>query len=273
MGGRAISDALAFALFVVLARAFGPEGAGAYAFNFAIATILYELVALGVEEYGVRELSRDPVGGPRLIGRLLKVQTVFALLGCAVLALLSPTLLDANPVLLALLLLYQLAFAAARTLFIPAFVAGHLAVQTIGEIAARSGALLFAVLVTQHSAMPSLTRAVAGLPLFALGLLVLALSSAVKHGGLALGGTSLKHDLSAIRPIWSFAGANLLSSVYGRTGILVLFLMLGERTAGRYWRSYRGRVFRCSSAPSSSARMNFAPLQDTYCMERCSAAH
>ncbi|HEY8538082.1 MAG TPA: polysaccharide biosynthesis C-terminal domain-containing protein [Steroidobacteraceae bacterium] len=239
MSGRAVSDALAFALFVVLARAFGPEGAGIYAFNFAIATILYEIVALGVEEYGVREFSRDPDNGPRLIGRLLKVQIAFALLGCAVLALLSPTLLEAHPALLALMVLYQLALAAARTLFIPAFVNGHLAVQTLGEIVARSGALLFAVLVTQHSATPSLTRAVVGLPLFVAGLLILALSSAVKHGGLAFAGTSLKDDLSAMRPVWSFAASNLLSSVYARTGIVVLFLMLGESTAGLFSSAFK----------------------------------
>jgi O-antigen/teichoic acid export membrane protein len=239
MSGRAISDALAFALFVVLARAFGPEGAGIYAFNFAIATILYEMVALGIEEYGVREFARNPGSGPVLIGRLLKMQSAVALLACSVLALSSPLLLDAQPILLALLVIYQLALAAARTLFIPAFVAGHLAAQTIGEVVARSGALLFAVLVIQQSATPSLTLAAAGLPLFSLGLLTLAAASASRHGGLTFRAASFEDDLRTLRPAWSFAASNLLSSVYGRTGILMLFVMLGDSSAGLFSSAFK----------------------------------
>jgi O-antigen/teichoic acid export membrane protein len=222
----------------VLARAFGPEGAGVYAFNFAIATILYEIVALGVEEYGVREFTRDPARGRALIGRLLKAQAMFASIGCAVLVLIGPWLQSA-PALLALMVIYQLAFAAARTLFIPAFVSGHVAVQVIGEIAARAGALLFAILILQQSAAPSLTTALTGLPLFALAFLALAAFSALRHGGLAFDGTPLKAELRALRQVWSFAAANLLSSVYARTGVLVLFLIAGDSEAGLFSSAFK----------------------------------
>jgi O-antigen/teichoic acid export membrane protein len=222
----------------VLARAFGPEGAGVYAFNFAIATILYEIVALGVEEYGVREFARDAARGRALIGRLLKVQATIASLGCIALVLIGPWL-QSVPALLALMVIYQLALAAARTLFIPAFVSGHLAVQVIGEILARTGALLFAVVALQQSAAPSLTTALTGLPLFALALLALAVFSAWRHGGLSFDGTPLKEELRALRQVWSFAAANLLSSVYGRTGVLVLFLIVGESEAGLFSSAFK----------------------------------
>lgn len=224
----------------MLARAFGPEGAGVYAFNFAIATILYEIVALGIEEYGVREFAREQADGrARLIGRLLKVQTAIALLGCTVLLLLSPALQGANLTLLALMVLYQLAFAAARTLFIPAFVTGHLAIQMTGEVMARSGALLFAIVAIQQSAKPSLAFAVTGLPLFALCLLVVAVISARTHGGVTLDRAASGDALQSLRQVWSFAAANLLSSIYGRTGVLVLFLMLGERQAGLFSSAFK----------------------------------
>lgn len=237
VGGRSMSDALAFALFVALARAFGPEGAGVYAFNFALATILYEIVALGIEECGVREFAREPARGPALIGRLLKVQTAIALLGGALLLSINPVLQGANLALLALMVMYQLAFAAARTLFIPAFVAGQLAPQIIGEVVTRSGALLFAILVIPRGA--SLTIALVGLPLFALGLLMLAVISARKHGVVTLGGPSLRASFHSLRQVWSFAAANLLSSIYARTGVLVLFLMLGESEAGLFSSAFK----------------------------------
>lgn len=234
-----LSDVLAFALFVVLARAFGPEGIGVYAFNFAIATILYEIVALGVEEYGVREFSRDPASGPALLGRLLKVQIAIALLGCAALVSMLPVMHNAHPALLAFLVLYQLAFAAARTLFIPAFVDGRLAPQIVGEVVARAAALLFAIVVIQQSVTPSLAGTLAGLPLFAFALLAVAAVSARSHGGVTLSRIPLRHEFNALRPVWSFAAANLLSSVYGRTGVLVLFVILGESEAGLFSSAFK----------------------------------
>ena len=83
MSGRLLADASSLLIFVVIARNFGAEGVGNYSTSFALATLMFDLVSLGIEDYGVREYSRcQPTERPVLLRRLLRVQLLVAL-ACA----------------------------------------------------------------------------------------------------------------------------------------------------------------------------------------------
>src|SRR5262245_58768381 len=73
---RMAADGLNVILFVVISRLFGPEGIGAYAYGFAVATLVYAVTILGIEQYAVREYQHaSATQRSRLIGELLGLQS------------------------------------------------------------------------------------------------------------------------------------------------------------------------------------------------------
>src|SRR5262249_2732875 len=57
-GCRAGGDLLNLLLFVIVSRYFGPAGVGAYSYGFAVATFVFVIGCLGIEEYGLRQFAR-----------------------------------------------------------------------------------------------------------------------------------------------------------------------------------------------------------------------
>lgn len=232
--GRITSDALSFVLFIIIAREFGPSGIGVYSFNFAVATILYEFVTLGIEEYGVREYARrPPEHRAYLVSGLLGAQLAITFVALAIVAsLLFTSALDSSHIpLLSFMIIYQVACAIARTLFIPPFVSGKVAVQVVGEMLSRAGILLLAVVLMALSA-PSLTESLIGFPIFGISLMILAAVMAARLGSSIIPRISREATSEVLSALWSFAAANLLTGLYTRTGILLLFLMVGSTQAG-----------------------------------------
>jgi O-antigen/teichoic acid export membrane protein len=133
------------------------------------------------------------------------------------------------------MLAYQLAFAVSRTLFIPAFVAGRVALQVLAEIATRAAVLALAILVIAiRPSGVSLIESLLGLPVFGAALLIAALVCARRFAGplrLVLRAGALRPALASI---WPFAAANVLSGIYTRTAILVLFFAAGSIEAGLF---------------------------------------
>ena len=76
-GGRIGGDLANLVLFVVLARTFGPEGIGQYAYALGIASLMYAAVNFGLEDFAVRECARTrSTERGALVGRLLVIQGV-----------------------------------------------------------------------------------------------------------------------------------------------------------------------------------------------------
>jgi O-antigen/teichoic acid export membrane protein len=239
-GGRVVSDALAFVLFILVARHFGASGIGVYSFNFALAAILYELITLGVEEYGVREFARHPAARAVLIRSLLGAQLLITAVALILLAALaaSGVLREADLPLLAFMVVYQVGSAIARTLFIPAFVHGNVVIQTASEVASRLATLLLALAVV-YAGPASLTSTLIGLPIFGLVLLFVAAFTAMRFGSPIAPGFARDMILRALREIWPFAAAGLLFGLYSRTAVLVIFMLLGSAAAGLFASAFK----------------------------------
>lgn len=238
--GRLAGDALAFCLFVLIAREFGPEGLGLYALNYAIASILYELVSLGIEDYGAREYARrDVLLRGRLLASLFGAQLLLTLVIGAAVTLIGIAFGSPHLPLLGCLVLYQLAFAIARTLFIPAFVAGWVLVQVVAETVARAAALGVALLMVRFAYEPGLAPTLVGLPIFALLLLLVSLASARRFAGLARAEVSQQSLRDLLAALWPFVATNLASRLYTRTAVIVLFTLAGGVEAGLFASAYK----------------------------------
>lgn len=104
VGGRVASDLLALAFYVALARTFGQEGIGDYAFAFAIAAFFGLGVELGLPPLLTREIARRPEGIHDYFGTVTALQLgLTLLLGVALLG--FCTLSGYSPPLTALVLL------------------------------------------------------------------------------------------------------------------------------------------------------------------------
>jgi O-antigen/teichoic acid export membrane protein len=241
LAGRLFGDALAFGLFVLVAREFGPAGTGSYFFHFAIATIFYELVSLGIEEYGVREYAQRERGARgALLSSLFGAQLLIGFLVGASLLLASMTRGKVLLPLLAFMLAYQLCFAVSRTLFIPAFVRGQVWIQVLAEVAVRAAVLLIALTVIQTSnGAPSLVLSLVGFPI--VGVAVVAFGIAIARrfdDGIELT-LSFRELGVALKALWPFAAANVVTGIYTRSGILVLFVVAGGIDAGLFASAYK----------------------------------
>jgi O-antigen/teichoic acid export membrane protein len=238
--GRLVGDALAFALFVLVAREFGPAGIGTYAFHFAIATVLYELVSLGIEDYGIREYARlAQAERGRLLASLYGAQALLAMAAAGVVLLAGAFVEPVQPALLLIVLAYQLAFAIARTLFIPAFVAGRVSAQVLAETVVRASVLAVALAAARYDEPVPLTLALIGMPVCGLALFFVAADSARRIAGSSRPRWSPEALRAVGAEIWPFAAANLASGVYTRTGMLALFLLVGGAEAGLFAGAYK----------------------------------
>lgn len=83
IGGRSLADALSFLFYLLLARTFGADGIGAYAFAFAVAAIAGLAVGLGLRHLLTREAARDPGFVRRSVASVTVVQTGAAALVAA----------------------------------------------------------------------------------------------------------------------------------------------------------------------------------------------
>src|SRR5450432_3914482 len=87
-GCRLTGDVLNLSLFVLISRRFGPSGAGAYSYGFAVATFAFVIGCLGIEEYGLRQYARiDDRQRPVFLGELLGSQLLMVAVAVVTLAL------------------------------------------------------------------------------------------------------------------------------------------------------------------------------------------
>jgi O-antigen/teichoic acid export membrane protein len=233
---RVAADGLNVVLFIVISRLFGPEGVGVYSYGFAVATLVYAMTVLGIEQYATREYQHSsPAQRSRLIGELLGLQLCVGVLMLVVLALyLLITAPDADTALIVgALSTYQLCSAVAATLFVPAMAQQEMLAPSVFTLVARGGAFVVATFSVWILKSP-LSLALLAFALAGFVLVGCAAGLARKH----LGELRIKIELSTLartyRAMWSFATAEMFGQFLSRVGVIVLSLLVGARAAGVY---------------------------------------
>jgi O-antigen/teichoic acid export membrane protein len=223
-------------LFLVLSRAFGPEGVGEYAYGAAIGAVLALVVAWGLVDYGVREFVRlDAAAQRRELGRLGAAQLALALAGIALFALfLVVTDADARTATVAAeLAAFQLCLVVAQTLFVPSFAREAMALPAIAEGTARAvaaGAAIAAVLVFGKP-LPS---ALLAFP-FAGAIVVAAAFRTARRQLGRFGARATPREIAGVlRAASPFAASELAALIWGRADVIMLRLAAGESIAGLY---------------------------------------
>lgn len=177
---RLSGDVLNLLLFVLISRQFGPAGVGTYSYGFAVATFVFVIGCLGIEEYGIRQYARmEPAAQAGFLAELLGTQLVMVAAAGAALAIylmLTAPLPEKLAIVLELTA-YQVAAAAAVSLFIPEMAYQRMAYPALAELASRVVACVVAgiAIYVLHA---SLASALLGFPLAAAVWMFLAIRSA-----------------------------------------------------------------------------------------------
>jgi O-antigen/teichoic acid export membrane protein len=233
-GCRLTGDVLNLLLFILISRRFGPAGAGAYSYGFAVATFAFVLGCLGIEEYGLRQYVRmeaDARSG--FIGELLGTQMLmvaFAVIALVVyLTLSAPT---ASTLMMVIALgVYQITAAVVATLFIPAMAAQRMLWPALAELTARAVAFAFAGYAIGIAHMP-LAQAVLGYPVAAFVWLMVAITSLRRFAPALRIIFSTAGTLRILRIVWSFALLEIFAQLFSRIGVITLSLYVGDAAAG-----------------------------------------
>jgi O-antigen/teichoic acid export membrane protein len=233
-GCRLSGDVLNLLLFVLISRSFGPAGAGAYSYGFAVATFAFVIGCLGIEEYGLRQYARmDEAGRPVFLGELLGTQTLMVGLAvlavAAYLALTAPT--PATLLMVCALGIYQITASVVATLFIPAMAAQRMLWPALAELCARAIAFSIAgyAIGVAHA---SLAHALLGYPLAALVWLVVALRALRRFAPAARVQVSVPAARRIVGILWSFALLEIFAQLFARIGVISLSLSVGDAAAG-----------------------------------------
>jgi O-antigen/teichoic acid export membrane protein len=233
-GCRLTGDVLNLSLFVLISRRFGPAGAGAYSYGFAVATFAFVIGCLGIEEYGLRQYARlDAARRHTFLGELLGTQMLMVALAVAVLvaylALTGPS--RATLVMVCALGAYQITAAVAATLFIPAMAEQRMMWPALAELTAR--AIAFAAAGCAIGiAGTQLATALLGYPLAAVVWLCVAIRSTRRYAPLLKIAVSWASALRILRILWSFALLEIFAQLFARIGIIVLSLGVSDAAAG-----------------------------------------
>lgn len=233
-GCRLTGDVVNLLLFVLISRRFGPAGAGAYSYGFAVATFAFVIGCLGIEEYGLRQYARmDAVKRPAFLGELLGSQMLmvaFAVIALATyLALTAPS--RATLVMVCALGAYQISAALAATLFIPAMAAQRMLWPALAELTARTVAFSVAGYSIGIAHLP-LAEALFGYPIAALIWLVVAVGCSRRFAPLVRISISIAGTRRIVAVLWSFALLEIFAQLFARIGVIVLSLSAGDAAAG-----------------------------------------
>lgn len=233
-GCRLTGDVLNLLLFVLISRRFGPAGAGAYSYGFAVATFAFVIGCLGIEEYGLRQYARiDDRQRPVFLGELLGSQLLMVAVAVVTLALYlaltGPT--HATLITVCVLGIYQITAALVATLFIPAMAAQRMLWPALAELAARAIAFSVAGYAIAIAHAP-LAQALLGYPLAAGFWLVIALVSVRRFAPLLRISFSWAGTRRIVAVLWSFALLEIFAQLFARIGVISLSLLVSDAAAG-----------------------------------------
>jgi O-antigen/teichoic acid export membrane protein len=231
---RLTGDVLNLLLFVLISRTFGPSGAGAYSYGFAVATFAFVIGCLGIEEYGLRQYARmEDHERPAFFGELLGTQmlmVVVAVVAIAIYLLLTRPSGD-TLLMVCVLTVYQVSAAVAATLFIPAMAAQRMMWPALAELSARAVAFSVAGYAIGIAHAP-LAHALLGYPAAAAVWLAVAIRSTRKFAPSLRLSTSSAGAARIVSILWSFALLEIFAQLFARIGVIVLSLNVGDAAAG-----------------------------------------
>jgi O-antigen/teichoic acid export membrane protein len=234
VGLRVSANLLNLLLFVAISRNFGPAGVGIYSYGFAIAGFVYVFTLLGIDEYGIREYTRlSTAEKPAFLARLLGAQCFMAgVAAVGLAAYLVITGATAETVAVTVSLgVYQLAYAFARTLFVPAIADQAMRGPAIAEFMCRGGAFVAAATVIIFADL-SLAAACTIFTLFGTALVLMALRLARQHTPRVYIAAPRRSVKETFGVLWAFAAAEILGQLYTRISVIVLTLTAGAYAAG-----------------------------------------
>jgi len=231
---RLTGDVLNLLLFVLISRRFGPAGAGAYSYGFAVATFAFVIGCLGIEEYGLRQYARmDEEARPAFFGELLGTQmlmVVVAVIAIAIYLLLTRPSGD-TLLMVCVLTVYQITAAVAATLFIPAMAAQRMMWPALAELSARAVAFSVAGYAIGFAHAP-LAQALLGYPVAAVIWMSVAIISTRKFAPLLQLSITSAGAARIVSILWSFALLEIFAQLFARIGVIVLSLKVSDAAAG-----------------------------------------
>lgn len=235
-GGRLAGDLLGLVFFVFLARNYGPEGLGQYAYGLGIAGLVYAGVNLGVEDFAVRECARVPAPERgEVVGQLTVLQLVALLTVALVVVVFFITVSHPAPLIAIVVVLsvQQTTFALSKTLLAPAYAAQKMMVPALAELFFRATGIGVGLVLVEYYDQ---ALSVGLLPLAVAGLAFLIFSAALaireaRSIKMVLGwGDAVR----IIRMAWPFAASLILSYVSLRSSFVIMRMMLGDGPTGIY---------------------------------------
>lgn len=233
---QVIGDFSGLMLYVVLSRFYGPEGVGVYAFGLSVALIAFYFINFGFDDYGIRECSLiDQDKRKILIGRIVAVQLILlafvTISFISFIWLIAPSLEYIIVVFSILVNMVLLAFS--KTFFIPLNAQERMILPAVLEVSMK---ILNVVAISLIIIFLKVPVYIALLPytLFGVFSLILSLRSFKKFTGKFKINFSWEYSVSLIKIIWPFSASQLIHSIYARTGVIILTLVIGNAAAGIY---------------------------------------
>jgi O-antigen/teichoic acid export membrane protein len=229
-----VVQSLNFALAITLARSYGPELLGVYAYAMATGALVCILVSLGTHGFVLRRIGREPGQTVVATGALFGFQLSVAI--ALVLAThLTARALSSSPAIVWIVTLVVAYHCLTRVTSL--LVLGFTAREHVGPASAlplaRQGVAVLLVIVAVASGAGA-PLALAGMPLAAVLVLVGMYAFAARR----LGRPELRFQPAEIawylREGQPYFFVVLLNTLYGRLGIILLAVLSGEAAVGVY---------------------------------------
>lgn len=233
---RVSGDLVGVLLFISISRKLGIAEIGEYSFAFAMAALVSAGVGLGLEEYGLREYSRQGLTERRqifrgIMGLQVGLLPLLALLLAAFLFYSNTSV--GTSIVVIIVCVHVLTFQFANMYFIPAFADQKMLMPAVAEFICRVGAICVGTLLVAFAG----GNLIVGMAPLAVGttlLLLVSLTSARHYNGELALSTSLKSLRSVLEKTWPFAVSTIIYNVYNRIGVVMLTTMQGQSETGVY---------------------------------------
>jgi len=234
---RIAADLSGLVLFTVISRRFGPMGTGEYSYAFALGAFIAILATSGIEQYGVRQLSRlksvqekSDCWQSLLVTQTMQLSVGLLILGAVMLAVGSQR---ASPIVILELSIFLVGWGLSRTLYVPAFTAQAMVVPAFTELACRLAGTTFALAMCLYKSIP-LSVILAGFPLSGLVLVALSLRNANQHGATFGLHARWREIADTVRGAAAFTVCEALGQFYMRVDLLLIVFLLGKANGGWY---------------------------------------
>lgn len=234
--GQILGDITSFMFFILLANRFGPEGVGIYAYSVAIASVGRTIVSMGVDDFGVQEITlKNSYDSSVVVGKIFGVQIwliiLFLFLGVFYFAITK----DFGEKALSVLFLttYHLSAGTVRSLFLPSFAKNQMAGPAILDSGSRILAFIIGILFIFRG-NESMIRVLIGFPISGLVILIGSILLVRRHLAWLPVNLNLTAALATSKKAWPFSAGEIIQMLYARIDVVMLSLIAGSAATGIY---------------------------------------